>query len=210
MIPILKTLGGIGALWGVLKTVLEWTGYIQVMGASVTDSSAWILGVLTVLNAPSQSMTLLITVVSFGVFGMLVLRDGKERPPGRWKHKQGGGNELDIQSGSESYPGRMGNSQVLRNQQFQEEWEQLEEGDREVLREIILKGGLLDSDIAAILQARGFPPTQDEVQRTIADRVCFLVCDYSGYHSVHPVCHAWLRQKILSEMRDESMAGEIR
>lgn len=78
-------------------------------------------------------------------------------------------------------------------QRIEEEWESLEEVDKETIREIVVQGGLWESDILALLQARGFLYHRVRYD-SLADRVSFVECDYAGYHSILPEYHALLEE----------------
>ena len=67
-----------------------------------------------------------------------------------------------------------------------EEWSRLDEADKEVIREIASQKGLWETDIIALLQARGFlHPSSGRVD-SVAERASFVHCDFAGYHSIPP------------------------
>jgi hypothetical protein len=66
-----------------------------------------------------------------------------------------------------------------------EEWHDLDEVDKEVIREIVSQKGLWENDIVALLQARGFLHSTATFD-PLAERVSFVHCDYAGYHSIPP------------------------
>ncbi len=86
-----------------------------------------------------------------------------------------------------------------------EEWDSLDEGDREVAREIVLHGGLMEPDIIAFLKARGFLP-YGKAYEPIADRVSFIQCDYVGYHSIAPGFQSLVEEKIGEKFQDDSFS----
>jgi len=210
-ITFLKLVGGLGALWAATKMGLEWTGQMNLVRDSVAQSAAWAVKVHAVLSAPSQPSTLLIMSLSVGFFFLLVYVDNRNRrsrifrlplSPGSSRHQR-------EQREKDPYSARISSNRPVSPFQLQEEWESLEESDRETVREVVLKGGLMESDITALLKARGF--LQDgAAYESIADRVSFIQCDFTGYHSIVPVCRSWLSEKIHEELKDESCSNEIR
>lgn len=66
-----------------------------------------------------------------------------------------------------------------------EEWKNLDDADKEVIREIVSQKGLWETDIIALLQARGFVYHTAHFD-SLAERVSFVHCDYAGYHSIPP------------------------
>jgi len=82
-----------------------------------------------------------------------------------------------------------------------EEWNSLDEVDKEVIREIVSQKGLWENDIVALLQARGFlhaTATFDPV----AERVSFVHCDYAGYHSIPPEYQSQVEGVIANDYRE--------
>jgi len=84
-----------------------------------------------------------------------------------------------------------------------EEWNSLEEADKEAIRAIVSQEGLWETDIIALLQARGFlHPTA--TLEALADRVSFVHCDYAGYHSVPPEYQAELGGVLANSQGEDS------
>ena len=208
-ITLLKLVGGFGMIWAIAKICLEWTGQMHLIQASVQASAAWAVNLYGVLSAPSPPSTVAIFSASVGLVGLLVYVEKKKGH--RWRSGSGL-SPLDNPHSPQESDGRM--AYFLTNEadwrsQVHQEWEKLEEGDREVIREIVLKGGLMESDITALLQARGFIRYGNPYE-PIADRVNFIQCDYTGYHSIVPGCYSSLCEKIREELRDDSISRERR
>jgi hypothetical protein len=84
-----------------------------------------------------------------------------------------------------------------------EEWNSLEEADKEAIRAIVSQEGLWETDIIALLQARGFlHPTA--TLEALAERVSFVHCDYAGYHSVPPEYQAELVGVLANSQGEDS------
>ena len=85
-----------------------------------------------------------------------------------------------------------------------EEWNSLEEADKEAIRAIVSQKGLWETDIIALLQARGFlHPTA--TLEALAERVSFVNCDYAGYHSVPPEYQAELVGVLANDQGEDSL-----
>ncbi len=208
-ITLLKLVGGFGMIWAITKTCLEWTGKMHLIRASVSASAAWAVDLYGVLSAPSHPSTVAIFSVSVGLVGLLVYVEKRKVHRCR---SQAGSSPIDSRSAQQEPDGRMvsfGSNDAIGRSQVHQEWENLEEGDREIIREIVLKGGLMESDITALLKARGFLQ-YDNAYEPITHRVNFIHCDYSGYHSIVPACQGSLCEKIREEFRDDGISNERR
>ena len=84
-----------------------------------------------------------------------------------------------------------------------DEWNSLEEADKEAIRAIVSQEGLWETDIIALLQARGFlHPTA--TLEALAERVNFVHCDHAGYHSVPPEYQAELVGVLANDQGEDS------
>ena len=206
---LLKFIGGLGALGVAMSMALEWTGSMDRVRENVIPFRAWGVTVNTTLQVPFLPSTLVIFIMA-AEGGSLVayLKNRKGRVPryaGNPVFSENLTGRLDLkglQACGVHYP-------TIRNQRCKEEWEHLEERDREVIREIVLKGGLMEADISALRHARGLEEP-GRIPVPLTERVSFIHVDYTGYHSIVPAFLLWLNQKIQEEMRDESIAQEIR
>ena len=196
-------------LWAVGKTVFEWTGRMDFIQTSLGVLSAWVVDLYGVLSAPSHQSTVVIFSLSLSLVGMLVYIE--KRRGRKWQSTLGvsRGNDDAGGPGEEKFSTSTVSRGAINYRQIQEEWDHLEEGEREIVREIVLKGGLMESDISAILKARGFLQ-YEATSAPITDRISFIQCDYTGYHFIVPACQSWLSEKIHEEMKDESFSHEIR
>jgi len=79
---VLKLLAGLGVLWSVTKTLLEWLGNIDFIAESLNELG-WIREVYTFLANPSPTSTLLVFSISLSLFGFLRYYEKKEKgnPP---------------------------------------------------------------------------------------------------------------------------------
>jgi len=93
------------------------------------------------------------------------------------------------------------NLSVLR-EQMEEEWTNLEEVDKETVREMVIQGGLWESDMLALLKARGLLYRTTRYD-SLADRVSFVQCDYSGYHTILPEYHSFIEKLITADYAEE-------
>ena len=100
-------------------------------------------------------------------------------------------------------PAKPSTSTTVNKQHFDEEWDSLDEGEREIVRELLNNGGLMEPDVIALLQARGLLPYKGAYE-PIADRVSFITCDYVGFHTIAPEFQSLLEDKIAEESRDDS------
>jgi len=82
-----------------------------------------------------------------------------------------------------------------------EEWHDLDEVDKEVIREIVSQKGLWENDIVALLQARGFLHSTATFD-PLAERVSFVHCDYAGYHSIPPEYQTQVEGVIANDYRE--------
>ena len=80
-----------------------------------------------------------------------------------------------------------------------EEWSRLGEADKEVIREIASQKGLWETDITALLQARGFLHPSSGRFDSVAERASFVHCDFAGYHSIPPEYQAPLAKVLASD-----------
>ena len=80
-----------------------------------------------------------------------------------------------------------------------EEWSRLDEADKEVIREIASQKGLWETDIIALLQARGFLHASISRFDSVAERASFVHCDFAGYHSIPPEYQAPLAKVLASD-----------
>ena len=79
------------------------------------------------------------------------------------------------------------------------EWSRLDEADKEVIREIVSQKGLWETDIIALLQARGFLHPSSARFDSVAERASFVHCDFAGYHSIPAEYQAPLASVLASD-----------
>lgn len=96
-------------------------------------------------------------------------------------------------------------SVAIIKKRIEEEWENLEEMDKETIREMVVQGGLWESDILALLQVRGFS-YRTLRHDSLADRVSFVQCDYAGYYSIIPEYHSFLEDILATDYAEEALA----
>ena len=80
-----------------------------------------------------------------------------------------------------------------------QEWRRLDEADKEIIREIVSQKGLWETDIIALLQARGFLHPSSSRFDSVAERASFVHCDFAGYHSIPPEYQAPLASVLASD-----------
>jgi len=92
-------------------------------------------------------------------------------------------------------------SHTITKERVEEEWNSLDEVDKEVIREIVSQKGLWENDIVALLQARGFLHATATFD-PLAERVSFVHCDYAGYHSIPPEYQSQVEGVIANDYRE--------
>ena len=92
----------------------------------------------------------------------------------------------------------------ITKEKVEEEWRSLEEADKETVREIVVQAGLWESDIIALLQARGFLSHRARYD-SLAERVSFVQCDFAGYHSVLPDYQAHVETILAEDYAEEAL-----
>ena len=203
----LKTLCGIGLLWALTKTGLEWTNNMPWIREVFMDSSERGRELFAMLPAVSYPTTVEIFGASACLYGLLVFFEHRKASRGRIRFGWGNSEPCPRSQGQGDGPERGERVGGYSWNQVCQIWDDLEESDREIVREIVIKGGLMESDITALLKARGFIQ-HDHAYEPIAERVPFIQCDFMGYHSIVPAWKSWLCGKIREELRDESfLAG---
>ena len=85
----------------------------------------------------------------------------------------------------------------------EEEWNKLEEAEKEVIRAIASQEGLWETDIIALLETRGFLQPKGTLE-SLAERVSFVNSDYAGYHSIPPEYQAQLVSVLANENAEDS------
>lgn len=95
-------------------------------------------------------------------------------------------------------------NRTIAKERVEEEWNSLEEADKETIREMVVQGGLWESDIIALLQVRGFLYHNARYD-SLADRVSFVQCDYAGYHSILPEYHSLLESVLAADYAEDSL-----
>ncbi len=201
---VLKLLAGLGVLWSVTKTLLEWLGNIDFIAENFKEPG-WIREVYTFLHTPSPTSNLLVFSISFSLFGFLRYYEKRKRETPRYITLPQTSTFQVSRLKKEHTPEKPSPVSEVSQPRLDEEWDSLDEGDREVAREIVLTGGLMESDIIALLKARGFLP-YDSAYEPIADRVSFIQCDYVGYHSIVPGFQSLVEEKIAEEYQDDSFS----
>jgi len=200
----LKLLAGLGVLWSVTKTLLEWLGSIDIIAESFNEPG-WIGEVYTFLHTPSPTSNLLVFSISFSLFGFLRYYEKRKRETPRYITLPQTSTFQVSPVKKERTSEQPSPVSEVSKPRLDEEWDSLDEGDREVAREIVLTGGLMESDIIALLKTRGFLP-YDSAYEPIADRVSFIQCDYVGYHSIAPGFQSLVEEKIAEEYQDDSFS----
>ena len=130
--------------------------------------------------------TLLALALSLSILGILffLTRSKRRGPPSApFPHQS----RAIVRKDQVFRPGRAPDRPTLTKDRVKvsEEWNSLDEADKEVIREIVSQKGLWESDITALLQARGFVHHTASFD-SLAERVSFVHCDYAGYHSIPP------------------------
>ncbi len=160
------------------------TGFIR-DGNTVTG---WLETFFRMVLTPSSTTTLLVLALSLSVLGILFFleRTKRKAPPSTPLPRAP---RPSIRKERVSRPQRPPERHTITNTKagvdVSEEWNSLDEADKEVIREIVSQKGLWENDIVALLQARGFLHSTATFD-PLAERVSFVHCDYAGYHSIPP------------------------
>lgn len=91
---------------------------------------------------------------------------------------------------------------LITKAHVEEEWHRLEEADKETIREIVVQEGLWESDIIALLQARGLLSHHARYD-SLAERVSFVQCDFAGYHSILPDYRSLLEDVLAADYAED-------
>jgi hypothetical protein len=175
----------IGLLAGVRLLVEELTlaGFIE----NENLSTGWVGALSRMALTPLPISNILILVCSLSILGILLFRRDSPKPiPTLSTPQQEQVNEIQP-----TVTPPLSTEHHITKERVEEEWQSLEEADQEAIREMIIQGGLWESDIIALLQARGFLYHNARYD-SLADRVSFVQCDYASYHSILPEYHAFL------------------
>ena len=70
---------------------------------------------------------------------------------------------------------------------------------------MIIQEGLWERDIIALLQSRGFLSHHARYD-SLAERVSFVQCDFSGHHSLLPDYHAHVETILAEDYAEETLA----
>ncbi len=158
------------------------TGFIR-DGNTVTG---WLETFFRMVLTPSSTTTLLVLALSLSVLGILFFleRTKRKAPPSTPLPRTP---RPSIRKERVSRPQRSPESPTITKNQVEvaEEWNSLEEADKEAIRAIVSQEGLWETDIIALLQARGFLHPSATLN-SLSERASFVHCDYAGYHSIPP------------------------
>ena len=177
------------------------TGFI---GAG-NRASGWIETFSCVVPMPAPITTILVLVLSLSVLGVLFfLGRTKPKAPPSVPLPRTPGPSIPKERVSRSW-GPPDRPPIIQDRvDVAEEWNSLEEADKEAIRAIVSQEGLWETDIIALLQARGFlHPTA--TLEALAERVNFVHCDHAGYHSVPPEYQAELVGVLASDQGEDSL-----
>jgi hypothetical protein len=176
------------------------TGFIG-EGHRVTG---WIETFSRLVLIPAPTTTLLVLALSLIVLGILFFLDRPKRkapPPAPLPRTPRPSIPKERVSRSWGPPDRPTITQDRVD--VAEEWNSLEEADKEAIRAIVSQEGLWETDIIALLQARGFlHPTA--TLEALAERVRFVHCDYAGYHSVPPEYQVQVEGVLANDQGEDS------
>jgi len=199
-----KLLSGFGILISVttIALKLEWFGNSTFL-IERFNQPGWVGKGYQVLITVPPNENLFLLSASVGLYISLVYYEKKKREryryipvPQRSTFQAGGVKKVPALA-------KPSTSTTVTKERLDKEWDSLDEGDREIVRELVTKGGLMEPDVIALLQARGFLPYK-EAYEPLADRVSFITCDYVGFHSIAPEFQSLLEDKIAEESRDDS------
>ena len=173
--------------------------------------TGWIETFSGFVLTPTPTTILLVLALSLCVWGILSVLDRTKRkaPPPPPPHP-----------GSLPFPprGSLRQEQPCRLRQAPEsptishqdcvdiagEWNSLEEADKEAIRAIVSQKGLWETDISALLQARGFLHPKATLE-SLAEKVSFVHCDYAGYHSIPQEYQAQLEGVLADDHGEDSL-----
>jgi hypothetical protein len=201
---IFKLLSGFDILLSVTTIALkaEWFGNGTFFTERFTQPE-WLEKGYHFLNTISPNGILFLLCTSVGLYVGLVYYEKKKRKKYRPKKYP---KTSTLQTGGVKKvpaPTKPSTSTTVSKQRLDEEWERLDEGEREIVRELVNNGGLMEPDVIALLQARGLLPYKGAYE-PLAERVNFITCDYVGFHSIAPEYQALLKEKLEQESKDDS------
>jgi len=150
--------------------------------------TGWIETFFRMVLTPSSTTTLLVLALSLSVLGILFFLERTKRvdlPPVSLPRTPRPSIRREHVSRPQRPPDRHTITKTKAGVDVSEEWNSLDEVDKEVIREIVSQKGLWENDIVALLQTRGFLHSTATFD-PLAERVSFVHCDYAGYHSIPP------------------------
>jgi len=168
-------------------------------------ATGWLETFSRLVLTPAPTTTLLVLALSLSVLGILLFLEPTKRkapPPIPLPRTPSTSIRQEKVSRPWGPPDRPPITQDSVD--VAEEWNSLEEADKEAIRAIVSQEGLWETDIIALLQARGFlHPTA--TLEALAERVSFVHCDYAGYHSVPPEYQAELVGVLANDRGEDSL-----
>jgi hypothetical protein len=154
--------------------------------------------------APLPLPNFLILVVSLSALGILCVPKRTTRCPVKQRPLPPTPRRESMHEAQ--YPASLPHTrdhQTITEERIDEEWHTLEDADKEAIREIIVQGGLWESDIIALLQVRGLRSRQTRGE-SLADRISFVQCDHTGYYSIRQDYHILLENILAKEYAEEA------
>jgi len=147
-----------------------------------------------------------VLAVSLGVLGMLFVLGRTKQSSGKRVPLPPTPPQERMRKEPQTFiPPLATDSHPITKKHVEEEWHSLEEADKETIREIVVQAGLWESDIIALLQARGFL-SHNARYDSLAERVSFVQCDFAGYHSILPDYQAHVETILVKDYAEETLA----
>ena len=183
-------------------SVLVRAGHLDVDNLSTRSIEPLFHFVLT----PTTTSILLVLVFSLSVWGILLFLERTKRntpsPAPSWPPTPRG--RMHQKQLSKPRPRPQDRPTITKNRiEIEEEWNILDEEDKEAIRAIVSQGGLWEADIIALLKARGFLHTA--TVDSLAERVSFVDCDYARYYSILPEYQALLDLLLAKDYAENSL-----
>jgi len=188
-----------------LQLLAGWLVRTGFVGAGHT-TTGWEETFFRLVLMPAPTTTLLVLALSLSVLGMLFfLERTKRKAPPPAPLPPIPRPSIRKEPVSRPWGGRPEPPTITQDRvDVAEEWNSLEEADKEAIRAIVSQEGLWETDIIALLQARGFLHPSATLE-ALAERVSFVHCDFAGYHSVPPEYQAELVGVLANDQGEESL-----
>ena len=178
----------------------------ELLRAGLIEDTNWMVTLSRIALIPLPISNVEVLVISLSVLGMLFVLERIKRDPRKRIPLSPAPPQEIVQEEQQTFtPPLITDSPTITKEHVEKEWHSLEEADKETIREMVVQEGLWESDIIALLQARGFL-SHNARYDSLAERVSFVQCDFAGYHSILPDYQAHIETILAEDYAEETLA----